>query len=119
MTIPKNFPVGNIRLSQHLNRAVRGNPLSRQVPLIAPFSGPAPRWDGRAPIRNIHKAIQAREGGTLRQFVTARTHPTELKTQQPPHLSTQSLPPEVMSDPKVEGGSGTVRDAEPAKAASL
>lgn len=119
MTLPRNFPVGNIRLSQHLNRAVRGNPLSRQIPLIAPFSGPAPRWDGHEPMENISRALQARKGGTIQEFIAAKTHPTELKGQQPPHLSTQSLPPEVMTEPKVEGGSGTVRDAEGAKAASL
>lgn len=121
MTIPRNFPVGNVQLSKYLNQSLRSrsNPLSRLVPLVRPFSGPVPRWDGRAPLENVRAQIQAQEGGTMRRFLAARNNPTELKGHQPPQLSTQSLPPDVMTNPRVQPGSGTVRDAEPAKAASL
>jgi len=115
--IPRNFPVGNVQLSKYLGRVIRGNPISRPIPLMAPYSGPVPKWDGKMPFANVRETLQAREGGALRQFLAARNHPTELRTQQAPQLSTQSLPPEVMTEPKVQTGGGTVRDANVPKAA--
>lgn len=118
--VPKGFPVGRLRLSRQLGDSLRrgGAPsLRRPIPLISPYGGPAPKWDGKAPVENVRETIRARgEGGTLRQFVTAKTHPTELKTQYPPQMSTMQTPSEF-SNPEVQRGQGVTRDADVSKAA--
>lgn len=119
MTLPQNFPVGNIQLSKSLNRMVRGNPLSRQIPLMAPYSGPVPRWSGGSSVDEVRHTLDARKRGTLSELVAAKGRPTDVRSQQPPQLSTESLPPEVATDPKVQSGSGSTRDAAPAGGASL
>ena len=117
--VPKNFPVGRLRLSKQLGESLRrggGPSLRRPIPFISPYGGQAPKWDGKMPFENVRENIRSREGGTLRQFIAAKNAPTELKTQYPPHMSTMQTPTEF-ANPHVQQGQGVTRDADVQKAA--
>lgn len=57
-------------------------------PLLRQGGGKEIRWDGRAPVGNVAKNIQAQRDGSLAEFVAAKQHPTNLRSQFPPTLAT-------------------------------
>lgn len=90
--IPKGFPVGRLRLTQRLSSRPR-TPGRTLPPLFRAYPGPAPRWDGRAPLENVARNIQAQNQGSLSQFLAAKTAPTELRTPTPPPMETPAFSP--------------------------
>lgn len=112
--IPGRFPVGRVRLSQAIQSGLRSSRggLTRPIPLIGPYSGPAPR--AGLPIEKARETIRAREGGTLREFLAAKHDPGSLRTTTGPELHQGSAPAEL-AQPDVQRGSGQVRDAEVAR----
>ena len=118
--IPKNFPVGRLRLSSYLSETFRhkGSPPSSRTlpPLLSMHGGQAPRWETSS-IDHARQTISARGQGTLSQFVAAKSSPKSLTTGRGPELSTQKLPPDLESI-EVSRGAGVARDAEPGKSAS-
>lgn len=76
-------------------------------------------WDGRAPIGNITKNIQAQRSGSLAEFVAAKQHPTNLRSQFPPTLATNETDSfhQRAATPDPAGGD-MMRDGFAPKAAS-
>lgn len=99
--IPKNYPVGRIRLP------ILGRVNGRTLPSLyrSQYTGAAPRIPGKhLTSQEANHFIGAREGGTLQQFIAAKTNPTALKSQFPPTLSTETTPPHLSGE--IPPGSG-------------
>jgi hypothetical protein len=117
--IPRNFPIGRLRLSQHLTESFRhrtGPTIRALPPLLRIHGGQAPRWETSS-IDRARETIGARARGPLSEFLAAKSKPQTLTTQSGPQLSTQKLPLDL-EQANVSSGSGRTREAEPAKAAS-
>lgn len=112
--IPQGFPVGRVRLTKHLSASFRarqaGGGTRPLPPMITPYGGTAPARKHNSTLQGDVRSIQARREGTLSQFLAGKSTPQNLQTQYPPTLATASIPPDVVGEPQVQHGTGTVRD---------
>lgn len=117
--VPAGFPVG-ARILERFRQAQK----AQRSPSMRLMSSPQvrqslsrrlPRYEGPQSMEKIRQTVGAR--GTLSEFMAAKSSPRALQST-PPTLETQKLPPTIGS-PEVHQGTGTVRDAEIPKAASV
>lgn len=112
--LPPNFPVGRLQLSKGLKDGFKSRAYgipSRNIPMISPFGGLPPARRQGSTLQGDARSIQARQEGTLSQFMAAKNNPQDLRTQHPPTLSTGGVSNEVTSGQDVHRGTGLVRDA--------
>lgn len=78
----------NLRLTGFLSSRKSYQSNRALPPLMRQGTGRQIRWDGRAPLGNVTKNIQAQRDGSLSEFIAAKQHPTNLRSQFPPTLAT-------------------------------
>lgn len=113
--LPQGFPVGRLRLSKTLPRAISGRAtgyVGKLPPMISPLGGQAPaRGHGSTQESDVSK-IRARGKGTLSEILSAKATEKNVTQDRSPSMHHgESLPPDGGAN--VNKGTGQVRDAMP------
>jgi hypothetical protein len=116
--IPKDFPVGRLRLTRMLGARKATGATRVLPPLMARAGGPQPKWRTGQTQDSSRRSIQAKlDGGTLAQWAAAKHAPESAPRTNTSPMMTESTP--AFGETSVEQGSGTTRDANVTKAAAV
>lgn len=121
--MPRNFPVGRLRLSRSLSDGMRRRHigLGRPSPLLSRYGGPPPKWKGS--IQATVSQIAARGRGAISEFAASRQTPRNIHAPFPGAAPATAAnpgqaPPEAAEHASVARETGAVREIGLDRAAS-